>query len=400
MLLPSLFRLQASCVKFISRSAATAYRKLKQLRAMGKTTYTAVTNSSTLVAAAQQERSEAMPDVPKASTFASSPKKKANQRTSDAAAYLCVAKVCSDATLYKDDMGICLFPGITSVNQNVFLVTLSHPNAYPQMDFKIAEKIDAMLKANNAGSSSMPCNWIELMEKLHIVAVNTGTFVPYNLPYKNWQRAFYVAGDATVCQNFVMEIDNCIVYTVEHHDKPKFGAFPLKVQMGVNVGFQVAKEDFDYPLVEVTHDMSPWDMAVTPLQVYPPSGVRPLVLHFEVVNANEVAMTFFGDTYRHRSALDYAGLEKSREEPPAASEDQTDNGSQFGRAKKLETFYMMASKDVSVATEAAFVKNLLTVAVENVVIDFRLTSTADEGTASCAFIESLKTIPSLLVHEA
>ena len=68
--------------------------------------------------------------------------------------------------------------------------------------------------------------------------------------------------------------------------------------------------------------------------------------------------------------------------------------------QKLEAFYMMACKDVSVAAEAAFVKNLLTVAVENVVIDLRLTSSADEGTASCAFIESLKTIPSLLVHEA
>ena len=52
----------------------------------------------------------------------------------------------------------------------------------------------------------------------------------------------------------------------------------------------------------------------------------------------------------------------------------------------------MSCKDV--------VKNLLIVAVENVVVDIRLMSTADEGTASWAFLESLKTVPSLLVHEA
>ena len=114
MLLPYLFRLQTSCEKFIGRSVYSADNKLKQPRAMGKTKYTAVTNPSSLVAAAQQERSEAMPEVPKASAFAGSPKKRANQRTSDVAAYLCVAKVCSDATIYKDDMGVCLFPGFIS----------------------------------------------------------------------------------------------------------------------------------------------------------------------------------------------------------------------------------------------------------------------------------------------
>ena len=47
--------------------------------------------------------------------------------------------------MYKDDKGVCVFPGITTVNQSVFLVTLSHPEAYPQIDFKIEEKMDAML---------------------------------------------------------------------------------------------------------------------------------------------------------------------------------------------------------------------------------------------------------------
>ena len=155
--------------------------------------------------------------------------------------------------LFRDDEGVGLFPGITTVDQNVFLVTLSHPEAYPQIDFKIVEKIDAMLKGTFVEGSLRPRHWEDLVEMLHIVPINTGTFVPYNLAYKNWQRAFYVAGGAAGCQTFIMDLDNCIVYTVEHNNKPKYGQFPLKVQLGKDVGFEVAKEDFDYPLVEVTH---------------------------------------------------------------------------------------------------------------------------------------------------
>ena len=301
--------------------------------------------------------------------------------------------------IYKDNKGVGLFPGINTVNQSVFLVTLSHPEAYPQIDFKVVEKIDAMLKGKFMEASIRPRDWEDLVQKLHIVSINTGTFAPYNLPYKNWQRAFYVAGEVAGCQTFVMELDNCIVYTVEHNDQPKHGQFPLKVQMGKNVGFEVVKEDFDYPLVEVTAGLCAAEMAVTPLQVYPPQGVRPLMVHFEVVNAKEVAMTFFGDTYRHRHALSSAGLEMSKEELAADSSQQPGNSQQGSGTKRLETFYLMASKDVSVTSEATFVTKLLTDDVENVIIDLRLISTAVEDTAAYTFVEGLKQIPNLLVRE-
>ena len=136
-----------------------------------------------------------------------------------------------------------------------------------------------MLKDNKIEGSERPRTWADLIQKQHIVTVNTGTFVPYNLPYQNWQRAFYVAGEAAVCRNFVMELDNCIVYTVEHNDKPKYAKFPLKVEIGVNVDFVIGKDDFDYPFVEITRGLFAGEMAVTPLNVYPPQGVRPLVVH-------------------------------------------------------------------------------------------------------------------------
>ena len=115
--------------------------------------------------------------------------------------------------------------------------------------------------------SQRPCDWEDLVQRLHIVTVNTGTFAPYNLPYQNLQRAFYVAGGAAACLNFIMELDNCIVYTVEHDDKPKYGQFLLQVEMSVNVDFEFTKENFDYPLVEITRDVFPKDMAITPLNV-------------------------------------------------------------------------------------------------------------------------------------
>ena len=366
------------------------------LKAMGKTKYTVSAVVAARSSEPQRENAEPMPRVPKASGFLGSPSKRANQRSPDAAAYLCVSQVCSDAMVYKDDKGDCVFPGITSVNQTVFSVTLSHPQAYPQIDFKIVEKFDEMLKSQVSEGSQQPRNWDDLVQKLHIVAITTGTFSPYNLPYKNWQRAFYVAGDAAVCKNFVMELDNCIVYTVDHNDKPKYGQFPLKVQLAANAGFDVAKEDFDYPHVEVIQNVNVWEMAVTPLHVYPPQGVRPLVVHFEAVDADHVAMTFFGDTWRHRHALDSAGLERSKE--IAADNSDGKEISQVERAKRLETFYIMTSKTITEVAEAAFVTNLLTVAVENVVIDLRLITTPDADSATEAFVESLKQIPSLFVH--
>ena len=50
-------------------------------------------------------------------------------------------------------------------------------------------------------------------------------------------------------------------------------------------------------------------------------------------------------------------------------------------------------------TEAAFVKDLLTSAIENVIVDVRLISTAEENTATHTFVEALKITPNLFVHE-
>ena len=117
----------------------------------------------------------------KASVLGASPRKKSKQRSPDAPAYLCVYKVCSDATMFKDEQGAVLFPGINSVNQSVVLVTLSHPEAYPQIDVKIEQQFDAMLKAKFVEDSTRPRDWEDLVKQLHIVPINTGTFVPYNL---------------------------------------------------------------------------------------------------------------------------------------------------------------------------------------------------------------------------
>lgn len=194
--------------------------------AMGKTKYAAVSGTVSVNPYTPQQSVEPMPQVPKASTFLASPRKRANTRTPDAAAHLCVSKICSDAMVYKTDEAVCLFPGLIAVNQTVHLVTLSHSKAYPQIDFKIVEKTDAMLKGKVDESSQRPRDWEDLMQRLHIVTVNTGTFAPYNMPYQNWQRAFYVAGGAAACHNFIMELDNCIVYIVKHQGTPKYGQFP------------------------------------------------------------------------------------------------------------------------------------------------------------------------------
>ena len=86
--------------------------------------------------------------------------------------------MCSDAMIYKDLDGVNLFPGINTVNQSVFLVTLCHPEAYPAIGFKVVEKIDAMLKGTFVEDSMRPRDWDDLVLKLHIVTINTGTFAP------------------------------------------------------------------------------------------------------------------------------------------------------------------------------------------------------------------------------
>ena len=46
--------------------------------------------------------------------------------------------------------------------------------------------------------SQRPCDWEDLVQRLHIVTVNIGTFAPCNLPYQNLQRASYVAQHARI----------------------------------------------------------------------------------------------------------------------------------------------------------------------------------------------------------
>ena len=137
---------------------------------------------------------------------------------------------------------------------------------------------------------------------------------------------------------------------------------------------------------------------MTPFEVYPPQGVRPLMVHFEVVDELHIAMTFFGDTYRHRLALDSAGLERAKEEPAANIAESPSKSGQSDRPKRLETFYLMPSTDVSLASEAVVVTNLLTVAVDNVPVDVRLISVGQTAGAAFDFVQSLKKLPTLWVH--
>ena len=66
--------------------------------------------------------------------------------------------------------------------------------------------------------------------------------------------------------------------------------------------------------------------------------------------------------------------------------------------KRLETYYLMGSRDVSVETEATFVTKLLTEDVENVIIDLRVISSVTKGTTTSSFVEALSEIPSLMVR--
>ena len=150
-------------------------------KAMGKAKYEDKSSTVSRNPYPQQPIAEPMPQVPKASAWASGPKKKANQRSSDAPAYISVSKICSDAMIYKNDEGTCLFPGLVAVNQPVFLVTLSHPKAYPQIDFKVVDKIDEMLQALAARGGQGPHNWEDLAQRLHIVTMKAGTFTPYGV---------------------------------------------------------------------------------------------------------------------------------------------------------------------------------------------------------------------------
>ena len=92
-------------------------------------------------------------------------------------------------------------------------------------------------------------------------------------------------------------------------------------------------------------------------------------------------------------------MERTREEPEANNGGQPGNKSQGDRPKRLETFYLMTSRDVNVKADAALVTNSITVAFENVVVDLRLISTPEDNTPTYTFVEGLKKIPNLLICE-
>ena len=50
-------------------------------------------------------------------------------------------------------------------------------------------------------------------------------------------------------------------------------------------------------------------------------------------------------------------------------------------------------------TEAAFVKDLLTSDIENMIVDVRLISTVEENSATHSFVEALKKMGILFVYE-
>ena len=58
----------------------------------------------------------------------------------------------------------------------------------------------------------------------------------------------------------------------------------------------------------------------------------------------------------------------------------------------------MPRTDVSLASEAVVVTNLLTGAVDNVPLDARLISMGQTAAAAFDFVQSLKKLPSLWVH--
>ena len=71
----------------------------------------------------------------------------------------------------------------------------------------------------------------------------------------------------------------------------------------------------------------------------------------------------------------------------------------MNRTKRLETFYVMTSKDVSVEAEAAFVQNLLTSVIENVIVEVRVMGSANKDTPTQTCVETLKKTPNLFVRE-
>ena len=200
-------------------------------------------------------------------------------------------------------------------------------------------------------------------------------------------RAYYGLDAKNLC----MEIDNMIVYLKNNRTVlPKLGDFPLEVQIARGVDFTLSKNDFDYPFTNVHLGVE--TLAITPLNVYPPVGVRPLVVHVEFVGDSGIAMTFCGDTYRHRKAFRDNGLEMDRE---PASEEVNATGSP---KKRQEVFHIMTTKDVTNEGDVETVKDFLIEAIAHVIVDFRVVSAPVPDSAASTFLQFLQTLPNLMVR--
>ena len=122
-----------------------------------------------------------------------------------------------------------------------------------------------------------------------------------------------------------------------------------------------------------------------PLNVYPPQGVRPLVAHLEIMNDKEIAMTFFGDTYRHRSAFMAAGLHTEKEEKSCAEDVRPGQVPQ-----KLEHFCILPPCDISIEENGQRVHKLLIADIGHCIVDVRIFGECDPQTDVGCFLADMK----------
>ena len=79
-------------------------------------------------------------------------------------------------------------------------------------------------------------------------------------------------------------------------------------------------------------------------------------------------------------------------EEPSSEADETGE-----RSKRLETFFLMASKDISDPSIATEIIELLTTQIDHAIVDFRIISSPDTDTSSAAFVQSLHECHNLLI---
>ena len=355
---------------------------------MGKTQYSALIATPS-AGNSRSDPAMGISAIPKSSAYTQcSPMKRAKTKTSNAMAAISIHKITDEALLYQNEDGTCLFPGTMNVGTKVYLVTVRHADAYPSIDFKLIEKFDEFLENRPTDNEEDPRNLAQLLVRLHAIAVNTGSFQPYGLQYKRWQRAFYIAGGLGDVRNFVMELDNFIVHLTSTQAHPKFGEFRLHVEIARGIELDLSPTDFEYKSVTVTPNCS--QFSVTPLEVFPPSGVRPLVAEMELVSANSIGFTFLGDTYRHRVAFKDRGLIFEKGETSVDTEGQDE------WKKKTESFYIMTPKQVDDEDEKKYIMDVFTSGISAAVVLIRCSQTPLKDTAAFSFITELSKLPNVI----